>query len=274
MTTLTLEKFLDDVKNHELTIRQNNGVDRHLIFKQSATGERHFNITTFQGYLIITGEMGSLVFSQQNDMFNLFRSDDLSIDPSYWGERIQSTSCEAKYASFLEFDIDKVKACAQKDLDDFIRDNELSEDDESVLRLKLETSVLSAEHEHEIIDRITNFGCYGFDFDEFWEKDYRTCRYNYIWLCYAIVWGIKKFDEVTKLKTKELAKEHALARERLKKKQKEEQAEMDKARELAWKDVQIACGHHKMNLTVGEICNDYGFFMQGWSYAIRYRTQE
>jgi len=57
---------------------------------------------------------------------------------------------------------------------------------------------LSAEHEHEIIDRITNFGCYGFDFDEFWEKDYRTCRYNYIWLCYAIVWGIKKFDELNK----------------------------------------------------------------------------
>ena len=99
-------------------------------------------------------------------------------------------------------------------------------------------------------------------------------HYEYIWLCYAIVWGIKKFDEVTKLKTKELGKEHALARERLKKKQKEEQAEMDKARELAWKDVQIACGHHKMNLTVGEICNDYGFFMQGWSYAIRYCTHK
>jgi len=138
MTQPTLEQFLDDVKHHELTIHQNNGVDRHLIFKNPATNDRHFNITTFQGYLIITGEMGSLVFSQQNDMFNLFRSDDLSIDPSYWGERIQSTSCEAKYASFLEFDIDKVKRCAQKDLDDFIRDNELSEDDESVLRLKLD----------------------------------------------------------------------------------------------------------------------------------------
>ena len=203
MTQPTLEKFLDDVKHHELTIHQNNGVYRHLIFKNPATNDRHFNITTFQGYLIITGEMGSLVFSQQNDMFNLFRSDNLSIDPSYWGERIQSTSCEAKYAGFLEFDIDEIKRCAQEDLDDFIKNAELSAEDVAALRWEFESNVLNAEYEHEIIDSITNFdriinfGFCGFNFDEFWESNYRKYRYEYIWLCYAIVWCIKKFDEAS-----------------------------------------------------------------------------
>ena len=34
MTQPTLEYFLDNVKNHELTIHQNNGVYRHLEFKK------------------------------------------------------------------------------------------------------------------------------------------------------------------------------------------------------------------------------------------------
>ena len=195
--TPTLEKFLDDVKNHELTIHQNNGVYRHLAFKNPDGYNRYFNITTFPNFLVITGDMGALVFFRVNDdMFNFFRSDDLRINPDYWAEKIESTSYEVSIDIYSEFDIDEVKTRAQEYLDDFIRDNELSDEDESALRFKLETSVLSAEYEHEIIDRIINFGCYGFDFEDFEWWDCRTHRYCYIWLCYAIVWGIKKFDEL------------------------------------------------------------------------------
>ncbi|MFQ0991366.1 hypothetical protein [Gilliamella apicola] len=198
MTTLTLEQFLDDVKHHELTIHQNNGVYRHLTFKNADDCHQSFNITTFPNHLVITGDMGTLVFSRLYDMFNFFRSDDLRINPDYWAEKIESTSYEVGIDSYSKLDMDEIKALAQEYLDDFIRDNELSEDDESVLRLKLETSVLSAEYEHEIIDRIINFGCYGFDFEDFGWEDCREYRRNYIWLCYAIVWGIKKFDELNK----------------------------------------------------------------------------
>ena len=198
MTQPTLEQFLNDVKNHELTIHQNNEVYRHLTFATPNDCDKYFNITTFPNYLVITGDMGALVFSRLHDMFNFFRSDDLRINPDYWAEKIESTSYEVSIDIYSEFDIDEVKARAQEYLDDFIRDNELSDEDESALRFKLETSVLSAEYEHEIIDRIINFGCYGFDFEDFEWWDCRTHRYRYIWLCYAIVWGIKKFDEATK----------------------------------------------------------------------------
>ena len=70
MTTLTLEQFLDDVKNHELTIHQNNGVYRHLTFKNADDCHQSFNITTFPNHLVITGDMGTLVFSRLYDMFN------------------------------------------------------------------------------------------------------------------------------------------------------------------------------------------------------------
>lgn len=196
MTQPTLEQFLNDVKNHELTIHQNDGVDRHLIFKNPNDCNQHFNITTFPNYLVITGDMGSLVFSRQYDMFDFFRSDDLKINPDYWSERIHSTSYQGKIESYSEFDIDEVKRCAQEDLDDFIRDNELSGEDEYNLLEELQ-SILRAEDEYEIVEAIRNFDCNGFDFVDFWERDYRKYRYHYIWLCYAIVWGIKKFDDAT-----------------------------------------------------------------------------
>ena len=196
MTQPTLEQFLNDVKNHELTIHQNDGVDRHLIFKNPNDCNQHFNITTFPNYLVITGDMGSLVFSRQYDMFDFFRSDDLKINPDYWSERIHSTSYQGKIESYSEFDIDEVKRCAQEDLDDFIRDNELSGEDEYNLLEELQ-SILRAEDEYEIVEAIRNFDCNGFDFVDFWERDYRKYRYHYIWLCYTIVWGIKKFDDAT-----------------------------------------------------------------------------
>lgn len=140
--------------------------------------------------------MGSLVFSRQYDMFDFFRSDDLKINPDYWSERIHSTSYQGKIESYSEFDIDEVKRCAQEDLDDFIRDNELSGEDEYNLLEELQ-SILRAEDEYEIVEAIRNFDCNGFDFADFWERDYRKYRYHYIWLCYAIVWGIKKFDDAT-----------------------------------------------------------------------------
>ncbi|OTQ74741.1 MULTISPECIES: hypothetical protein [unclassified Gilliamella] len=197
MTQPTLEQFLDDVKNHELTIHQNNGVDRHLIFKNPNDCSQHFNITTFSNYLVITGDMGALVFSRLHDMFEFFRSDDLKINPDYWAEKIQSASYEGKIESYSEFDIDEVKRCAKEDLDDFIKGNWLSEEEEYNLREDLQR-ILRAEDEYEIVEAIRNFDCNDFDFTDFWEVDHRKYRYRYIWICYAIVWGIKKFDELNK----------------------------------------------------------------------------
>ena len=114
MTQPTLEKFLDDVKNHELTIHQNNGVYRHLTFSKIGDCHQCFNITTFPDHLVITGDMGTLVFSRLHDMFNFFRSDDLRINPDYWAEKIQSTTHEAQIASYSKFDLEQAKKMRKK----------------------------------------------------------------------------------------------------------------------------------------------------------------
>ena len=194
----TLEQFLNDVKNHEITIHKNNGVYRHLTFKNPNDCNRYFNITTFPNFLVITGDMGALVFFRVNDdMFNFFRSDDLKINPDYWAEKIQSTSWRAKDASYLEFDVDKIKEYAKDYLNDFLNDNMLSGWDKEELLEKFDRRIISSEDEYELIEAIRNFDFNGFNFVDFWESDYREFTGHYIWLCYAIVWSIKKFDDAT-----------------------------------------------------------------------------
>lgn len=197
MTQPTFEQFLDDVKNHELTIHKNNGVYRHLTFANPDDCDKYFNITTFPNYLVITGDMGSLVFARLHDMFNFFRSDDLRINPNYWAEKIQSASWDARIESYSEFDTDKVKENAKIYLNKYIQDNNLSEDDKEDLLEEFKSEILYSEDEYEIVEAIRNFSFKDFKFDEFHWDGCRVYTYSYIWLCYAIVWSIKKFDDAT-----------------------------------------------------------------------------
>ena len=199
MTQPTLKQFLNDVKNHELTIHQNNGVYRHLTFANPNDCDKYFNITTFPDYLIITGDMGALVFSRLHDMFDFLRSDDLRINPDYWAEKIQSTSWDARIESYSEFDLEQAKENAQEDLNTYLEYNDyLLEEDRASLLEDFEWEILRSEDEYEIVEAIRNFNFKGFKFDEFHWDGCRVYTYSYIWLCYAIAWGIKKFDEATK----------------------------------------------------------------------------
>lgn len=197
MTTPTLEQFLNDVKDHEITIHKNNDVYRHLTFKKPGSSNQYFNITTFPHYLVITGDMGSLIFSKSADMFRFFRSDDLEINPDYWSEKIESIEYESKLESYSEFDVDIAKKHAQEYLNDYLDEDEtLSSDDREELTEEFENKIMHTSDEWEIVEAIRNFNCNGFEFVDFWEREPRKYLYRYIWLCYAIVWGIKKFDEI------------------------------------------------------------------------------
>lgn len=88
-TKLTREQFLEDVKDHRLTIIKDDGLYRHLRFKQPGTSNMFFDIVTWPGYLAYTGDMGSFVFTRIEDMLGFFRSKrgELGINTGYWGRR-------------------------------------------------------------------------------------------------------------------------------------------------------------------------------------------
>jgi hypothetical protein len=68
----TLEKFNLDILNHKINVLQDTGVYRH-IYCSSGSSNQYFEVVTFPGSLVYTGDMGTYVFSRIDDMFDFFR---------------------------------------------------------------------------------------------------------------------------------------------------------------------------------------------------------
>jgi hypothetical protein len=104
--------FLRDVDAHVMHIKQDEGVFRHIRFSQGGSSVYHFDITTWPGYLCISGDMGCFVFARTADMFTFFRGD--RINPQYWAEKIQATNNRSGHRSFS---IDLLKQAVADDFD-------------------------------------------------------------------------------------------------------------------------------------------------------------
>lgn len=74
-----------------MTILKEDGVYRHLQFRKPGSSFYHFELITFPGYLVITGDMGSYTFSRVHDMFEFFSSNGY-INSGYWAEKVVSGS--------------------------------------------------------------------------------------------------------------------------------------------------------------------------------------
>lgn len=193
----TQEIFLKDVANHEMTVVLDNGINRCLRF--AGKGEHrwylHFTLTTWPGYLCISGDMGCFVFTRLDDMFEFFRSKprdtadaSLYINTGYWAEK-----CEAadRRTSGLEtYDGDKFRTRVEE----YFNENfEGSAEDKKECWDNIRHQVLGAESEHEAHDNLRTFED-GFEFPDSWEWDLTKYTYQYIWCCYAIAWGIRQYD--------------------------------------------------------------------------------
>lgn len=71
----TEKRFLGDVAKHQMTILRDDGVNRHVRFKQPNSSNMFFDLITWPGCLCYTGDMGTYVFRRLEDMFEFFRTD-------------------------------------------------------------------------------------------------------------------------------------------------------------------------------------------------------
>lgn len=211
----TEENFLKDVSRHQMTIIRDDGVNRHVRFREPGTGIMHFDLITWPNHLCYTGDMGTYVFSRIEDMFQFFRSrtdrehmhlrngQTLAINPQYWAEKLLAidSRCGAE-----EFDPDEFRRVVREQRLEWIRearnDEELDKDARRALWEAIEEEVLSCadEGEHEARRAAIEFshrtGPHGrhFYFADFWEYKLRNYTHNFIWCCFALAWGIKQYD--------------------------------------------------------------------------------
>ena len=83
--------FLSDVVEHRMKVHMDNGVYRHLEFSKPGTNCYRFDITTWPGYLCVTGDMGTWTFSRLRDMFEFFGGAfEHGINTGYWSEKFEA----------------------------------------------------------------------------------------------------------------------------------------------------------------------------------------
>jgi len=202
----TQERFLNDVKDHQISIEKDDGVHRFVRFRRANGSSYWFDLITWPGNLCISGDCGTYVFSREQDMFGFFKMNDgdfnkkkgvlLNINPHYWGEKLQSIGTNAGY---LEFDADQFSAEIKKYFDEYMSPEIEDEEIKDELWSAIDDEVLSAatDGQYQAYDAVYRFKHKGFEFADFFSCGVDTDKYTfrYIWNLYAIVWGIMKYDE-------------------------------------------------------------------------------
>lgn len=191
--------FLKTVENHVMAVELDQGVNRCLYFGEPNSSNRHFRLTTWKGHLTISGDMGTFVFSRTPDMFTFFRNDTGTINPSYWGEKLQAISTFGGYKKFdWPIFVSKLEEMLVEQHSSLYPANEVKEALQARLRWV-------DQDEYGMVELMRNW-----DPDEdFLEidpsdlPDFEAYSYQYLWCIRAIVWGIRQYDKLKGLNGEE-----------------------------------------------------------------------
>lgn len=209
----TEERFLSDVKDHVIEVIRDDGVHRHVRFRKPGTMCMHFDLITWPGHLCYTGDMGTYVFQRLEDMFQFFRTKDLkSIDHGYWCEKLRAVSVRGNSSgSATEFDPERFKQVINEYRVRWVRERELDKEQRRELWEAVDREVLDYldEGEHSVYAKANDFsfkpfpeqpgfGSPTYYFQDLWDHRFTDYTYHFTWCCYALAWGIKKYDESKK----------------------------------------------------------------------------
>ncbi|MFM0226163.1 hypothetical protein [Paraburkholderia dipogonis] len=210
-----------------MTVLRDDGVDRHLRFRKPGTSCYGFDLITWGGHLLITGDCGSFLFLRLHDMFQFFRADrkskdDLYLNPQYWSEKLIATDCSgSRGGAAKRFSRETFEANIKRWFDDRFEgeiENDASTDEadwdyeedaeqraKNVAQRKARREAIWSQivsdvlyhsgNEHQAAQAAYDFEHDGFNFQDFYEVDNTEYTFHFIWCAYAIAWGVKKYDE-------------------------------------------------------------------------------
>lgn len=208
-----LTRFIRDVASHQLEVIREDGLYRHLRFRRPHTSVYYFDLVTWPGYLTVTGDMGTWTFTRIADMFEFFTDshfgmrDSFLINPGYWSEKFESGAGGSRYDSpCYEFDDDGFDAGLDEWLSMYLEECEDEDDKERASEAVRELKGNGFRQKHEAYQAVENAD---------WPDDVRKWdlmegmslqrhSHHYLWICYAIVWGIGRYN-ATKLVDRSMA---------------------------------------------------------------------
>lgn len=188
------QKFSQDIANHQMTVKRDDGLYRHLSFTNPDCSWMHwFEIVTWPGALTIRGDMGTFTFARIEDMFKFFTSNGY-INPGYWAEKIDRNA----RGSATGFDDEKAIKFVNEAWEQVA--DRYSDEDQEDIRQSIESDLIDvAQMGDEAYFRaeLESFTCKGFYFDgDQHHADFTNWDSHYLWCCHAILWGIGKYQSL------------------------------------------------------------------------------
>jgi len=181
------EWFARDIVDHKLTIVKDDGVHRYLVCKRPDSGFYGFQITTWPGYLAISGDMGFNAWSRTSDMFAFFRGQlNGAINNSAY------VSEKAVTKGIAKFDIN----VAHEALAEWFESRYENDENKEEYLEDLTDNMLDTEDEYDFVEAVRNHTFSdGNDISDFFgEHNLELYDYNYGWQLEAIDWAIKQYD--------------------------------------------------------------------------------
>lgn len=195
----TEEQFLKRVEDHSIEIIMDDGIDRRIRFSNNGSTVDRFDLITWQGHLLITGDMGSYLFRRVRDMFTFFRMNretqdnrGLFINPMYWSQKVLAVD---RHGDIKEWSAKNFKEHIIDSIDQYCYYKPEIDQDEMFEEAKYKIFNHS-ESEDCALRAAMDFSYKGdFPFRDYWEMDCKVYTYRFLWDLYAIVWGIKQYDK-------------------------------------------------------------------------------
>lgn len=117
--TQLLQTFNEDIAGqHEMTVLHEQGLHRHLRFRNPESCQWAFDLITWPGHLSITGDIGTYVFARTVDMTTFFKG---YINTDYWAEKVQSGSGGGR-ASVKSHDENEFVSWVKQDFEECSKD--------------------------------------------------------------------------------------------------------------------------------------------------------
>lgn len=206
------EQFLRDVADHKMVVLRDDGVNRHIRFRRPDTSCYYFDLITWPGCLCYTGDMGTYVFQRTTDMFEFFRTDrahrrdpsKLPINLSYWTEKLIAVDGNRGGDKVKAFDDDKFTRVVNEYRVQWMRDAKdfgtLDKEGRRELWEAVDGEVFGAledggdRAQYAAYDFQHVDGDHHWQFEDLFERDFTEYTHSIVWCCYALAWGIEKYD--------------------------------------------------------------------------------
>lgn len=205
MDKVTEERFLEDVKDHQMEVIANNGINRHLKFKNPENSYYWFEIITWENTLCISGDMGTFVFKRTPDMFNFFifgendfnyrEKQTLQINRGYWHEKLVAVGTDD---GSTEYCPEQLEDQLKQELKEYCEENEDTLEEDFFDNCWEDLSYCIGETIEESISSLSDFEYGDYKIYDVHGYDFETYTIRYVWCLYAIVWAIHQFNKLTK----------------------------------------------------------------------------